>query len=139
MNDVLYSYSQIGQDAAVAKFFQFRREGYFIEVGAYDGVFLSNTYMLEKQLGWKGICVEPLPAASTLLRKNRSCACIQAAAYSTGGLTLEFSCGDPNGYNDSGSGIVKHSHPDSIAQAVKKIEVSTLTLTEIMEAYQAPN
>src|SRR3990172_179972 len=33
--------------------------GYFIEVGAYDGITLSNTYFLE-QMGWSGLLVEPI-------------------------------------------------------------------------------
>ena len=35
-------------------------DGYFIELGAYDGITLSNTYLLEKKFKWKVICIEPL-------------------------------------------------------------------------------
>ena len=31
------------------------RDGFYIEAGAYDGKFQSNTYRLEKELGWKGV------------------------------------------------------------------------------------
>jgi hypothetical protein len=36
-----------------------RRDGYFVEAGAADGVSDSSCYLLERQLGWRGICVEP--------------------------------------------------------------------------------
>lgn len=35
------------------------RNGFYIEAGAYDGIFQSNTYLLERKLGWKGILIEP--------------------------------------------------------------------------------
>jgi FkbM family methyltransferase len=37
------------------------RPGVFIEAGAADGVFQSNTYWLERRLGWSGILIEPVP------------------------------------------------------------------------------
>jgi FkbM family methyltransferase len=37
------------------------RAGVFIEAGAADGVFQSNTYWLERRLHWSGILIEPVP------------------------------------------------------------------------------
>jgi len=64
------SYSQIGQDLEVLNFYN-KKDGFFIEIGASDGIFLSNTYLLEKDHNWKGICVEPVPSKFELLCKNR--------------------------------------------------------------------
>lgn len=36
------------------------RDGFFVEIGAGDGVYLSNTYYFEKNLGWRGILVDPV-------------------------------------------------------------------------------
>ena len=36
------------------------RDGFFVEIGAGDGVYLSNTYYFEKRLGWRGILVDPV-------------------------------------------------------------------------------
>lgn len=35
-------------------------KGYFIEIGCWDGIHLSNTIHLERR-GWHGICVDPFP------------------------------------------------------------------------------
>ncbi len=56
--DHLYK-AQFGEDRVLWQVFRQRPVGYFIEVGAYDGVTLSNTYFLE-QMGWSGILVEPI-------------------------------------------------------------------------------
>ncbi len=33
--------------------------GYFVDIGAFDGINISNTYKLETELEWNGICIEP--------------------------------------------------------------------------------
>lgn len=41
------------------KYFGYPSTGYFVEVGAYDGEFVSNTSCLSDH-GWKGLYVEPI-------------------------------------------------------------------------------
>jgi FkbM family methyltransferase len=45
--------------------------GFYIECGAFDGVSSSNTIALER-LGWRGLLVEPSPAAMSACKKNRN-------------------------------------------------------------------
>jgi len=52
--------SQYGEDVLLWKFFQQKREGFYVDIGAYDGVGFSNTYFFEA-IGWDGILVEPVP------------------------------------------------------------------------------
>ena len=66
--------SQFGQDYNVAKLLNFKRNGIFIEAGAYDGETHSNTLQLELQYNWTGILVEPNPDTFQLLvSKHRNC------------------------------------------------------------------
>jgi FkbM family methyltransferase len=44
----------------IRDFFQDRRSGYFVDVGANHYRHENNTYYLETALGWRGIAVEPL-------------------------------------------------------------------------------
>jgi FkbM family methyltransferase len=70
-------YSQAGQDLWVIRdVFGYMQGGYFIDIGAADGVELSNSLALEKYHGWSGLCIEPSPAAFAELRVNRKCECL---------------------------------------------------------------
>jgi hypothetical protein len=51
--------AQFGEDRVLWQVFRGRSHGYFVEVGAFDGVSLSNTFFLE-QMGWHGLLVEPI-------------------------------------------------------------------------------
>ncbi len=51
--------AQFGEDRILWQVFRQRLSGYFIEVGAFDGVTLSNTFFLE-QMGWTGLLIEPI-------------------------------------------------------------------------------
>jgi FkbM family methyltransferase len=67
-------YSQYGQDRYFdEEIFKGKRDGFFVDIGAFDGINLSNTYFFEKERGWKGLCVEPAKKAFEQLKKNRSC------------------------------------------------------------------
>jgi FkbM family methyltransferase len=74
--------SQMGQDMFLNRwFFKNRGPGFFIDVGAFDGILGSNTSYFEKHLQWRGIAFEPNPPAFEALRANRSCRLIQGCAY----------------------------------------------------------
>ncbi len=72
-------FSQYGQDIFINTFlFRGRRGGFFVDIGAYDGVTYSNTCFLERELGWQGICFEPNPEAFRKLSAARGCAVVNA-------------------------------------------------------------
>ena len=71
-----------GLDKKLLEFIDYRN-GYFVELGANDGITQSNTKHLELFLGWRGILIEPSPRKFTELKKFRSrknlffnCACV---------------------------------------------------------------
>jgi len=62
--------AQNGEDRWLEKYFKGKRDGIFVEVGAYDGVHLSNTFHFE-QIGWSGILIEPDPDKAVQCRRAR--------------------------------------------------------------------
>ena len=73
------SKSQNGQDLFALLSNDFKKNGVFIEFGAYDGVIFSNTYLLEKQFGWNGILIDPIPNHYESMKLNRKCKLIHGA------------------------------------------------------------
>jgi FkbM family methyltransferase len=63
-------YSQHGEDYLLWHFFDFKRHGTFLDIGAYDGVTISNSLSFEES-GWDGICVEANPTYAALCRDYR--------------------------------------------------------------------
>lgn len=60
-------------------------KGFFIELGANDGVRQSNTFLLQKKYKWQGVLIEPNPARFEECIRNRQtspeirtycCACV---------------------------------------------------------------
>lgn len=83
--------SQIGQDLLLDQvFFARKRGGTYIDVGAHDGVTLSNSCFLEIDRGWTGLCVEPNPGIFEQLAANRRATCIRAAVTSSDSAEAAF-------------------------------------------------
>jgi len=49
---------QANQDKFVLNILKEKTNGYFLEIGSHDPIFINNTYLLEQKYGWKGIMVE---------------------------------------------------------------------------------
>ena len=61
-------YSQNLEQNYILEYFKDKR-GTFIDIGANDGLTLSNTRALA-ELGWRGVFVEPSPKSFEMLKKN---------------------------------------------------------------------
>ena len=59
--------------------------GTFVEIGANDGLHMSNSYFFERHLRWRGMCVEANPYIFKKLVKNRpKCININSLVGSSG-------------------------------------------------------
>jgi FkbM family methyltransferase len=81
------SYSQFGQDRFVAEIvYTGKRGGYFVEAGAGDGLWISNTLLLERQYGWTGILIEPTSAFAALQQNRPASICDNCGLASEEGM-----------------------------------------------------
>ncbi len=132
------SRSQIGQDLEVIKYYKGKQNGYFVEIGASDGIKFSNTFLLEKKYNWKGICVEPIPKNYKLLCKNRpNSHCSDKAVYNISNLEVLFDIAQ----YDLLSGITNNidCHKNVVDKNKTQIKVQTISLNDLLDNYNAPN
>ena len=127
--------SQTGQDFWVfGEVFNEMKGGFFLEVGSADGITFSNTFLLEKRHGWKGICIEANPLSFKDLRRVRTAKCVNVCLDSSEG-EVEFIQRDVLG------GIVGHDTDNKygmIGSDANIIKLRTKTLASVLEDEDAP-
>lgn len=99
---------------------------------------MSNTYLLEIQYKWKGICCEPIPNRFSKLQKNRpNSICYNEAVYNQSGLTLTF---DIANQYDLLSGISEHidRHKTTVDSSKTITKVKTISLLDALDNANAP-
>jgi FkbM family methyltransferase len=132
------NYSQFNQDLDVLSFYKNKKDGYFIEIGASDGIRFSNTCLLERKYNWKGICVEPVPEKYKLLLRNRpNSICYNNPIYDKTGENVEFAI-SRNG--TMFSGIDKHlnAYKERVDKNKVIIKLKTLSFNDMLEKSNAP-
>lgn len=67
---ILGSFAQNYEDLEIEKLFGNKKDGRYMEIGAYHPTRLSNTYRFYKK-DWKGVVVEPNPEVKKLFKKIR--------------------------------------------------------------------
>jgi FkbM family methyltransferase len=133
------SRSQILQDLWVSYELGEKREGFFVDFGATNGLVNSNTWLLEKKYGWKGILAEPNPIWHSTLRANRDSAIDYRCVASSTGRTVEFLTTDAS--DPELSAIAEFATGDHFAEVRAKgtaIKVQTVSLTGLLIEHNAP-
>ena len=126
-------------------------KGFFVELGANNGLNQSNTKHLELFHGWSGILIEPFQGNFNLLARNRShrtsfvnAACV-AADYTDSTVDLLYAnlmttplagksdIEDREGHAKSGQEFLAKG------EVVYKFSAPAMTLTEVLEKEKAPS
>ena len=113
------------------------RGGYFVEAGATNGINGSGTYVLEKNFGWNGICVEPIPDQCRAIKRYRECHSLNACLFSRTGETIDFTIFS----NRTGhSGITSfNKNLDKLRDESKEsLKVKTITMLDLLKKFDAP-
>jgi len=85
-------FSQVGGSQLVDKLLNQRRNGFFVECGAFNGEEYSDTLFFEMQRNWTGILIEPNPEFHrSILKKNRNALVLRSClSHSTRPLLAKF-------------------------------------------------
>ncbi|MEK7202852.1 MAG: FkbM family methyltransferase [Patescibacteria group bacterium] len=57
--------SQCGEDLIIESFLPFKKDGFYVDIGAHHPIKYSNTFLFHNK-GWKGINIEPNPEKKKL-------------------------------------------------------------------------
>lgn len=126
-------YSQIGQDCYyIEQVIHGQVNGRFLDIGAHDGISTSNTYTLESELNWTGICVEANPALADKCKINRPNSEVMQAAVWSKKTKINFEL--PHSGNDFLSRIGGISYNNNyFEQDFKQVEVLPMTTCTMMD------
>lgn len=94
--------------------------GFFIELGAADGITYSNTYWLEKEKGWRGLLIEPNPVFEI---NNRPGSIVERCFIGSPGIASLGMCEDP-----FLSGALRVKTP-------KRIDLTSVGLSELLDKH----
>jgi FkbM family methyltransferase len=133
------SRSQYGQDIFVLSELGFPRNGFFVEFGAYDGVTFSNTHLLEKELGWRGILAEPARCCHADLAANRSCMIETGCVWRESDAKLSFQEEQRAFLSKLGSHDVGAQAKPADRGPAAVYEVQTISLNDLLAKYDAPH
>lgn len=131
--------AQFGEDRLLAEHFGHKQEGFYVEIGAYDGVEMSNTYYFER-LGWRGILVEADPELAEQCRQARpksavvNCAVVGPDALPVVSFEISEECRGLSALNLDDDHLARIQHYTG-RQQIRRITVSAMTLDQILQAH----
>lgn len=109
-----------------------KRGGYFVEFGACDGLYVSNTLILERKFGWEGILAEPVKLWHDALVSNRISHIDKRCVSSVSGSQIQMHQSVSPG-NSSTS--IDHPYLGVVNQSYM---VETVTLLDLLKCHNAP-
>ncbi len=139
-----FSRAQLAQDLFAVAASKTTDPRFFVEFGATDGVSLSNTWLLEKKLGWSGILAEPAKIWHNALIQNRDCIIdTRCVAKQSGQMCSFLEVKSSNKASPELSGIKQFANNGDWASAIRTEEsteylVETVSLGDLLDSHSAP-
>jgi FkbM family methyltransferase len=133
--------SQYGEDLVIWEILGGQTEGFFVEVGAYDGYQLSVTYGLEAA-GWRGLLIEAIPERCDRCRIRRPYSRVVNAAVSrkgSDGTATFVVVPEQNGLLSYLDQDTEHARFMALtATAKERITVPLRTIDGLLDGHEGP-
>jgi len=137
MHYLSQSHSQLRQDLFTLNQLNFKKNGFFVEFGATNGINLSNTHLLEKEFNWNGILAEPAKIYHKELFENRNCYIEKNLVWKNSKSKLDFI--ETSTKELSTIKEYLKSDLEDLRVAHKQYAVDTISLNDLLKKYNAPN
>jgi FkbM family methyltransferase len=125
------SNSGFRQDIVALLINRFKQSGTFIEIGACDGLAISNTYLLEQKFGWTGVLVEPDVVWHKDLFQNRNTGIETLAAWSHSNHEISF----VRRYDAQTSHIKEAENIFLVEGVAEETKVKTISLNDLIDKH----
>ena len=131
--------SQKSQDKwVIFRVLPFKRNGFFLDLTAADGITHSNTFALENLFGWSGICIEPNPKFYKKLSSTRNCILDSSVISDTNEkVVFRIDNGLLGGIIDDDTDNNYRTRAEQLAIA-ETITLNALPLNALLDRYHAP-
>lgn len=136
-------YSQFNQDEIINTLLKNKKNGFFVDIGAYDGITFSNSLFFEKHSNWKGICFEPNPISFEKLAKIRNSILINGGVSKentilkfeklTGSQELEMLSGFSDFFNEEHKLRIKNELKEVKDSSSEIISIETFSLNQVLK------
>jgi FkbM family methyltransferase len=148
-NEVKKYYGLHGLDKKLESYLDFDG-GFFVELGANDGVAQSNTLYFERERGWRGVLIEPILHNYLKCRQNRSednaffCAACVSDRYAEPYVRLTYAnlMTAPHGVVSDIADPSQHAQSGSMYLPAGEVPVDVMavarTLSSLLDEAQAP-
>jgi FkbM family methyltransferase len=133
--------AQHGEDSLLWDLLGEKLVGYYVEIGAHNGVNLSNTYFFES-IGWRGLLVEAHPELAEMCRRARPGSIVVHAALgppNAGDRTRFSMVQGAHGVDALSFTIANDSHLSRIRREggeIVEVDVPRTTLSQLLEQEQ---
>lgn len=131
------AYSQEGEDMILNRYFEGKKKGFFIDVGAHHPWRFSNTFFFYKR-GWRGINLDPMPGSMKLFNKKRPYDINLELGISEYEADLDYHIfKEPalNGFSEE----MKDEYLKHNQQFIKTVKLKTFPLKSILNTYLKKN
>ena len=128
------SWSQHGEDNIIISLLNYKKNGFYVDIGAHHPYRFSNTYKLS-QMGWRGINIDPLPGSKKLFDEARPSDINIEIGISDSDDILIYNIFEEGALNTFSSEMVIKAYVDYAVKPVSKRKVKVITLADCLEKY----
>jgi FkbM family methyltransferase len=132
------SYSQEGEDLVLKRFFEDKKNGFYVDIGAHHPKRFSNTFLFYKK-GWKGINIEPRPGSKVLFDKIRQRDINLEIPVSNLETELRYYIFDDPALNSFDADLSNERHKNTKYNIIDEIKLKTQRLDSILDQYLPQN
>lgn len=134
INELLGSYSQYGEDLIVDALLGCPSDGCYIDIGANDPEFLSNTRRFYIR-GWHGINIEPEPNLFQKLSEGRPSDVNLNVGIGAESGTLKFYRLEPSTLSSFDPAVARYNRRSLGAKALGEVILPVVTLTSVLDKH----